>query len=90
MSEQQLSETTTFTGATPSSDKIRVEEEIEKISLECKCDTLTAALELAKRLDWDPSWLAPYIKGAVKEKLRVEGESIGLLKRTQTPKVIFE
>jgi len=71
-------------------DKINVVEEIEKIALEKKIDYISAALELAQKLDWDPAWIAPYITGALKEKIRVEGEEQGLLKKTSRPQVLFE
>lgn len=74
----------------PDPDKINVVEEIEKIALEKKIDFISAALELAKRLDWDPTWIAPYITGSLKEKIRIEGEEQGLLKRTSHPRVLFE
>lgn len=71
-------------------DKINVVEEIEKIALEKKIDYISAALELAQQLDWDPAWIAPYITGSLKEKIRVEGEEQGLLKKTSRPQVLFE
>lgn len=71
-------------------DKIHVVEEIEKMALEKKIDFISAALELARKLDWDPAWIAPYITGALKEKIRVEGEEQGLLKKTSRPQVLFE
>ena len=71
-------------------DKINVVEEIEKMALEKKIDFISAAVELAQKLDWDPSWIAPYITGPLKEKLRVEGEEQGLLKKTSRPQVLFE
>lgn len=60
------------------------------MALEKKIDLISAALELARKLDWDPEWIAPYIAGPLKEKIRVEGEEQGLLKRTSRPQVLFE
>lgn len=88
MSEQQESEDTL--SINQAIDKIQVVEEIEKIALEKKIDHISAALELARKLDWDPAWIAPYITGSLKEKIRVEGEAQGLLKRTSRPQVLFE
>lgn len=91
MSEQPKSEITSFTGAIlTESSKVNVTEQIERIVVEKKIDYISAAVELAKMLDWDPSWMAPYISGAIKEKLRVEGEAVGLLKRTSKPAVLFD
>jgi Phage late-transcription coactivator len=86
MQEQLQSETILST----KSEKVKVVEAIEKIANEKKIDIISAALELAKSLDWDPSWIAPYISGALKEKIRVEGEAQGLLKKTDNPKIRFE
>jgi len=88
MLEQQESEDTLSTEDLI--EKINVVEEIEKIALEKKIDFISAALEFARKLDWDPAWIAPYITGSLKEKIRVEGEEQGLLKKTSRPKVLFE
>lgn len=84
MNEPQESE------ATISIDRIDVVEEIEKLAFESKIDFISAAIELSNKLGWDPTWLAPYITGSLKEKIRVEGEESGLLKKTSRPAVLFE
>jgi hypothetical protein len=84
---QELDDTTSID---PLENKINVVEEIEKIALEKKIDVITAAIEFAKKIDWDPAWIAPYISGPLKEKLKVEGENQGLLKKSGRPKVLFE
>lgn len=88
MKEPQQLENTSSTDNEP--NRINVVEEIEKIALEKKIDLISAALEFARKLDWDPVWIAPYITGSLKEKIRVEGEEQGLLKKTSHPKVLFE
>lgn len=70
-------------------DKIDIVNAIETLAVEKKIDFISAALEMARKLDWDPVWIAPYITGALKEKMRVEGEEQGLLKKTSRPKVLF-
>ena len=87
---QELQESESTFSSSNQLDKINVIEEIEKLALEKKIDYISAAIELARKLDWDPSWLAPYITGSLKEKVRVEGESMGLLKKTSRPLVVFE
>lgn len=78
------------TPITTETEKINVIESIERIALEKKIDLISAALELCRELDWDPAWIAPYITGPLKEKIRVEGEDQGFLKKTSHPKVLFE
>jgi len=86
MSKQLESETTPFTR----NEKINVVESIERIALEKNIDFISASLELVKELDWDPAWIAPYITGSLREKIRVEGEEQGLLKKTSRPVMLFE
>lgn len=69
---------------------IDVAQEIETIVAEKRCDYVTAAIELAKRLDWCVTWLAPYISGPIRERMRMEGEESGILKRESTPLALFE
>jgi hypothetical protein len=88
MQEPLESETTLSTVI--QKEKINVVDEIEKIALESNIDFISAALELVHRMDWDPAWIAPYITGALKEKMRVEGEASGLLKKTSHPLMLFE
>ncbi len=93
MSEQEESVDTFSIGQNKTLDQsisIDVIASIEKRVIEKRVDYITAACELAKELGWDPSWLAPYINGALKEKLRIEGEEQGLLKCTDRPKAKFQ
>lgn len=70
-------------------DFIDINEKIEELILDLNLDPIDAALKLADDLDMEPEHLAPYISGAMKEKIRLQGTSMGLLKRTESPMVTF-
>lgn len=51
---------------------------------------LEAMVELCDEVGYELEWLAPYVVGPLKEQLRVEGESLGLLHRDSEPVFTFE
>lgn len=71
-------------------EKISVSEQIESYALEKNLDVLSAIMEISREKGWEPEWFASYVTGPLKEKLRIEGERIGLLKRTDNPMIRFE
>jgi len=71
-------------------DQINIVEEVERAVQETGGDYISAVLMLAQRLDMDPEAIAHYIKGPIKEKIQLEGEENGLLKRTSRPAARFE
>lgn len=70
--------------------KNNVIERIEQIALEKNIDLISAVMEFAYEINWNPEWLAPYITGPLKEKIRIEGEKLGLLKKQNKTKILFE
>lgn len=69
---------------------LNVMEEIENVALEKGMSILEAAVEVATTEGLDVEDLAKFITGPLKEKMRVEGESLGLLKREGNPAFEFE
>ena len=47
-------------------------------------------VELCDEVGYELEWLAPYVVGPLKEQLRVEGETLGLLHRDSEPVFTFE
>lgn len=71
-------------------EQISVSEQVERYAYEKGIDVLSAIMDMSSNLKWDPEWFIPYITDPLKEKIRVEGEALGLLKRTDNPMVRFE
>lgn len=74
----------------PSSvEQVSVTEMIEQYAYDRSLTIMDAIGELAKENGWEMEWFAPYVTGSLKEKLRTEGEALGLLKHTSRPAHLF-
>lgn len=71
-------------------DRASISEQIEQYAVDKGIDVVSAIMDIANNMKWNPEWFIPYITEPLREKIRVEGESRGLLKRTENPMVRFE
>lgn len=58
---------------------------IEEMARMKKIDYVTAATEVAKVLNYDVTWLVPFLDESIIEKIRIDGEDAGLLKVDSKP-----
>ena len=63
-------------------NEININQEIEKIVASNKDGYLQAIISFCEKNDVDPAYVAKHISIPIKEKLRVEGENINLLKKS--------
>lgn len=67
----------------------QLEKEVNSL-LEKGLTYLEAIMQISLEKEKDPEWIVPYIKGSLKEKLRVEAENNRLLKKDSKAKILFE